>query len=138
MLVNVVTTSELSTDLEPLKDRLLSLDLEGKIKGISHIINDGLADIVKADKIITMYGQDYFNESLLGLNFKISTFSFFQTNSAGAILYSTVRDFAGYNKNNVIFDLYCGTGTITQLMSPVANKVIGIEIVEEAVERPLK
>lgn len=135
MLVNVVTTSELSTDLEPLKDRLLSLDLEGEIKGISHIINDGLADIVKADKIITMYGQDYFNESLLGLNFKISTFSFFQTNSAGAeVLYSTVRDFAGYNKNNVIFDLYCGTGTITQLMSPVANKVIGIEIVEEAVE----
>ncbi len=135
MLINIVTTSELSTDLEPLKDRLLSLELEGKIAGISHIINDGLADVVKADEIRLLYGQDYFNESLLGLNFKISTFSFFQTNSAGAeVLYSTVRDFAGYDKNNVIFDLYCGTGTITQLMSPVAEKVIGIEIVEEAVE----
>lgn len=135
MLINIVTTSELATNLEPLKDKLLELELDGSIKGISHIINDGVADVVKADEIRLLYGQDYFNESLLGLNFKISTFSFFQTNSAGAeVLYSTVRDFAGYDKNNVIFDLYCGTGTITQLMSPVADKVIGIEIVEEAVE----
>lgn len=135
MLVNLVTTSELSTDLEPLKNNILALELDGEIKGISHIINDGLGDVVKADKIDILYGQDFFMEKLLGLNFKISTFSFFQTNSAGAeVLYSTVRDFAGYEKNNVIFDLYCGTGTITQLMSPVANKVIGIEIVEEAVE----
>lgn len=135
MLVNIVTTSELSTDLSPLKDELLSLELEGKIVGISHIINDGVADVVKADEIRLLYGQEHFFESLLGLKFKISTFSFFQTNSAGAeVLYSTVRDFAGYDKNNVIFDLYCGTGTITQLMSPVADKVIGIEIVEEAVE----
>lgn len=135
MLVNLVTTSELKTNVEPLKDKLLSLELEGEIKGISHIINDGVADVVKADEIRLLYGQDYFNESLLGLNFKISTFSFFQTNSAGAeVLYQTVRDFAGYEKNSVIFDLYCGTGTITQLMSPVAEKVIGIEIVEEAVE----
>ncbi len=135
ILINIVTTSELAVDLENLKNGLLSLELEGEIKGISHIINDGVADVVKADEIRTLYGQDYFNESLLGLNFKISTFSFFQTNSAGAeVLYSTVRDFAGYDRNNVIFDLYCGTGTITQLMSPVADKVIGIEIVEEAVE----
>lgn len=135
ILINIVTTSELSVDIEPLKDKLLALELEGEIKGISHIINDGIADVVKADEIRLLYGQDYFNESLLGLNFKISIFSFFQTNSAGAeVLYSTVRDFVGYDKNNVIFDLYCGTGTITQLMSSVADKVIGIEIVEEAVE----
>ncbi len=135
MLVNIVTTSEISTDIEPLKNRLLNLELEGEIVGISHIINDGLADAVKADEIRFLYGRDYFYEGLLGLKFKISTFSFFQTNSAGAeVLYSTVRDFAGYEKNNVIFDLYCGTGTITQLMSPAAKKVIGIEIVEEAVE----
>ena len=135
ILVNIVTTSELKADIMPLKDELLSLDIKGEIIGISHIINDGVADVVKADKIINLYGKDHFYESLLGLKFKISTFSFFQTNSAGAeVLYSTVRDFAGYDKNNVIFDLYCGTGTITQLMSPVAEKVIGIEIVDEAVE----
>ena len=135
ILINFVTTSEMKLDLEPLKNSLLSLDLEGEIKGISHIINDGVADVVKADEIITLYGQDYFMEKLLGLDFKISTFSFFQTNSAGAeVLYSTVRDFAGKGDNQIIFDLYCGTGTITQLMSPNAKKVVGIEIVEEAVE----
>lgn len=135
ILVNIVTTSQLKTDLTQLKDKLLSLKLEGEIKGISHIINDGVADVVKADKIVNLYGQDYFMEKLLGLDFKISTFSFFQTNSAGAeILYETVREFAGKGNNRIIFDLYCGTGTITQLMSPKAKKVVGIEIVEEAVE----
>ncbi len=135
MLVNLVTTSELKTDLQPLKDKLLNLELEGKIVGIAQIINNGVADVVKADEIIQIYGQDWFYEKLLGLKFKISTFSFFQTNSAGAeVLYSTIRDFAGENQNKTIFDLYCGTGTITQLLSPNANKVIGIELVEEAVE----
>ncbi|MGN1317928.1 MAG: 23S rRNA (uracil(1939)-C(5))-methyltransferase RlmD [Lachnospirales bacterium] len=135
ILVNIVTTSELSVDLEPLKNNLLSLDLEGEIKGVSHIVNDGLADVVKADKMVTLYGDDFFMEKLLGLDFKISTFSFFQTNSAGAeVLYNTVRDFAGNEKNQIIFDLYCGTGTITQLLSKNAKKVVGIEIVEEAVE----
>lgn len=135
LLINLVTTSELKTNLEPLKEALLSLDLTGKIKGISHIINDGVADVVKADKLITLYGQDYFIEKLLGLDFKISTFSFFQTNSQGAeVLYSTVRDFAGNSENQIIFDLYCGTGTITQLLSNNAKKVVGIEIVQEAVD----
>lgn len=135
ILVNIVTTSELVIDLEPLKNALLSLELQGKIKGISHIINDGVADVVKADEHRVLYGQDYFMEKLLGFDFKISTFSFFQTNSAGAeVLYSTVRDFAGNGDNQIIFDLYCGTGTITQLMSSNAKKVVGIEIVEEAVE----
>ena len=74
-------------------------------------------------------------DKCLGLNFKISTFSFFQTNSAGAeVLYSTVKEFAGTSNDKIIFDLYCGTGTITQLLSENAKKVIGIEIVEEAVE----
>lgn len=135
MLVNIVTTSALKTDLTPLKNALLALELQGEIKGIAHIINDGVADVVKADKIIQLYGQDWFYEKLLNLRFKVSTFSFFQTNSAGAeVLYSTVRDFAGDNKDKVIFDLYCGTGTITQILSKNAKKVVGIEIVEEAVE----
>ena len=81
------------------------------------------------------YGQDYFYEELLGLKFRISTFSFFQTNSLGAeVLYSTAREFVGETKDRTIFDLYSGTGTIAQLLAPVAKKVIGVEIVEEAVE----
>ncbi len=135
IIIGLVTTSEFKIDTTPLINALLSIELKGKIKGISHIINDGVADVVRADKMIQLYGEEFFMEKLLGLDFRISAFSFFQTNSAGAeVLYSTVREFAGSKSNNVIFDLYCGTGTITQLMSPNAKKVVGIEIVEEAVK----
>ena len=139
MIINLVTTSELKTDLKPLVDNLLALELDGKIVGISHIVNDGVADVVKADEMNILYGQDFIMDKCLGLNFKISTFSFFQTNSAGAeVLYSTVKEFAGTSNDKIIFDLYCGTGTITQLLSENAKKVIGIEIVEEAVEAAKK
>ena len=88
-----------------------------------------------ADKIDILYGQDYFYEEILGLKFKISPFSFFQTNTLGAeVLYKTARDFVGETKDKVIFDLYSGTGTIAQMLAPVAKKVVGVEIVEEAVE----
>ena len=127
---------------------LLSLEenglLSGRFAGILHIVNDSQADVVQSDKTCILYGKDYFYEKLLGLDFKISTFSFFQTNSySAAVLYETAREYAlscntdtkkqGDNAP-VIFDLYTGTGTIAQLMAPVAKKVIGVEIVEEAVE----
>ncbi len=135
MLVSLITSSQEEVDLEPLKERLLELDLNGKIVGILHIINDNVADVVKSDKTEILYGQDYFYEELLGLKFKISTFSFFQTNSLGAeVLYSTAREFIGETKDKLIFDLYSGTGTIAQILAPVAKKVIGVEIIEEAVE----
>lgn len=120
--------------MEELKNKLLKLDLTGHIVGFLHTYNDSPADVVKSDSMDILYGQDYFYEELLGLKFKISTFSFFQTNSLGAeILYSTARDFIGDTKDKLIFDLYSGTGTIAQLLAPVAKKVIGVEIVEEAV-----
>lgn len=115
---------------------LLSLPLEGKIAGILQIDNDSVADVVKSDETHVLYGQEYFYEELLGLKFKISTFSFFQTNSLGAqVLYQTARDYISGSvaPDKVVFDLYSGTGTIAQLMAPVAKKVIGVEIVEEAV-----
>ena len=134
-LVNLVTSSQEALDLTELVNRLKVLDLDGELKGFLHTINDSLADVVKSDETKLLFGQDYITEEILGLKFKISAFSFFQTNSLGADkLYSIVRDFSGDTNDNVIFDLYCGTGTIAQIMAPVAKKVIGIEIVEEAVE----
>ena len=113
---------------------MLGLPLEGKVVGFLHIINDSLADVVKSDETKVLYGQDYFYEELLGLKFKITPFSFFQTNSLGAeVLYSTAREFVGETKDRTIFDLYSGTGTIAQILAPVAKEVIGVEIVEEAV-----
>lgn len=135
ILVHLITTSQEEYDLEPLKKELLALPLEGKIVGILHIINDSLSDVVRSDETRILYGQDYFYETLLGLKFKISTFSFFQPNSLAAeVLYSIVRQYIGDTKGKRIFDLYSGTGTIAQLLAPVADEVIGVEIVEEAVE----
>lgn len=141
ILVNLITTSQINgmldseeSFLNKFKERLLALDLTGKIVGILHTTNDSLADIVQNDKTDVLYGREYIKEELLGLQFKISTFSFFQTNSLGAeVLYNCARDFVGETKDKLIFDLYSGTGTIAQLLAPVAKKVIGVEIVEEAV-----
>lgn len=137
LLVNIITTSqeEEPVDFTPLVTRLLALPLEGKLIGILHTYNDSQADVVKNDRTVILYGRDYIIEELLGLRFKISAFSFFQTNSLGAeVLYSKVREYVGETKNKRIFDLYSGTGTIAQLLAPVAGKVTGVEIVEEAVE----
>ncbi len=125
--------------LNGFRKQLLSLELAGKIVGILHVQNDAVADVVQSDETTILYGQDYFYEELLGLRFKVSVFSFFQTNSLGAeVLYETAReyiaDLIGEKAAQTVFDLYSGTGTIAQLMAPVAKKVIGVEIVEEAVE----
>ncbi|MDY3230541.1 MAG: 23S rRNA (uracil(1939)-C(5))-methyltransferase RlmD [Clostridiaceae bacterium] len=121
--------------LEGWKNALLSLNLEGTIAGILHTENDSMSDSVQDDRTQVLYGQNYFYEELLGLRFRISPFSFFQTNSMGAeVLYETVRSFVGETKDKVIFDLYSGTGTIAQILAPVASKVVGVELIEEAVE----
>lgn len=135
ILVNLVTTTQGEYDLQPLVKRLLKLKLEGKIVGILHILNDSLSDIVQSDETEVLYGQDYFCEKLLGMEFKITPFSFFQPNSRGAeLLYRTVRDYIGNIQNRTVFDLFSGTGTIAQILAPAAKQVVGIEIVQEAVE----
>ncbi len=137
ILIALITTTQESMDLEPYREKLLSLSLSGKIVSILHTLNDSVADVVKSDKTIVFYGREYIKEEILGLQFNISQFSFFQTNTLGAeVLYSTVRELIGSlgSGEKTVYDLYSGTGTIAQLMAPVAQKVIGVEIVEEAVE----
>lgn len=135
ILVNLVTTTQEEHDLSELVSRILSLQLEGKIVGILHILNDSLSDVVQSDETRILYGKDYFYETLLGIQFKITPFSFFQPNSKGAeVLYKTVRDYIGDIQDMTVFDLFSGTGTIAQVLAPKAKKVIGVEIVEEAVE----
>lgn len=135
ILINLVTTTQEEHDLEPLKEQLLKLNLEGEIVGILHILNDSLSDVVQSDETKILYGQDYFYEKLLGMEFKITPFSFFQPNSRGAeVLYQTVREYIGDINDLTVFDLFSGTGTIAQVLAPVAKEVIGVEIIEEAVE----
>ncbi|PKM53151.1 MAG: 23S rRNA (uracil-5-)-methyltransferase RumA, partial [Firmicutes bacterium HGW-Firmicutes-5] len=101
--INLVTSSQLEPNLQVYVDKLRALDLDHEIKGIIHTISDQLSDAVKVDDMKILYGEEHMDESLLGLNFKISPFSFFQTNTLGAEkLYEVVRDYVGETKEKVI------------------------------------
>ena len=134
ILVNFVTTSQVELDFSEITSKLKELKCDGVITGIIHTFNDSLSDTVQSDRTEILYGRDYIMENILDLKFKINPFAFFQTNTKGAEkLYSLVRDFLGDSKSKVVFDLYCGTGTIGQIVAAKAKKVLGIELIEEAV-----
>lgn len=141
ILVDLVTTTQILTASQmqeverKLVEVLTQLSLEGTVTGILHTCNDSVADTIQNDRTDLLYGEACITETLLGMEFQITPFSFFQTNSAGAeVLYDTVRSYIGDTEDKVIFDLYSGTGTIAQILAPVAKHVTGVEIVEEAVE----
>lgn len=135
ILLALVTTSQGEAPVSEFADLLLKLPVSGRFTGILHMTNDSLSDVVQADRVQVLHGRDYFYEELSGLRFKISPFSFFQTNSSGAeVLYKKVREYIGEIRGKVVFDLYSGTGTIAQMLAPVAKEVVGVELVEEAVE----
>ncbi len=134
MLINVVTSSDGDFDEQAFTEMLLGLPLEHEIVGILHTVNDRLADAVYCDELRTLYGRAYYREEILGLKFHVGPFSFFQTNvEAVENLYTyalgLINDFEG----KTAFDLYCGTGTITQVLARKAKDVVGVELVEESV-----
>jgi len=135
LLVNLVTTTAIALDEKAFVSELLELPLRNTIVGILHTMNDNIADAVNCEEMKLLYGRDYYEESLMGLGFEVSAFSFFQTNIlAIERLYeealSFVEDFSG----KTVFDLYSGTGTIAQTAAQKAARAVGVEIVEEAVE----
>ena len=154
-LINLVTSTQwanygfgdsyhdmLDAYAEGLVSLFEGLSTDDHLAGVLYTENDTLGDVVKCDRMEILYGKDHITEQVMGLSFKISPFSFFQTNTGGCeVLYSKAREYILNNgslsnevdKTKVIYDLYSGTGTIAQMMAPVAKHVIGIEIVEEAV-----
>lgn len=138
--------------IEEYKNGLLELAKSfdgGSIAGVLYTKNNTLGDVVQSDETICLYGKDFIMEEIIGLKFKISPFSFFQTNTKGCeVLYNKAREYImsgnvmsdsdSASKEKIVFDLYSGTGTIAQMMAAVSKKVIGIEIVEEAVEAAKK
>ena len=145
ILVDLVTTSGRDRDFfGSFVEKMLALKLDGRIAGILHTVNDSRADTVIDEGTEVLYGVDHFYDELLGLRFRITPFSFFQTNSKSAeILYGKVREYAravtashadSGSRKPVIYDLYSGTGTIARILADIADKVAGIELVEEAVE----
>ncbi len=137
LLINVVTSSQTEFDGAGFTAAVKGVQniLNNAIVGVLHTINDRLADAVYPDEIKLLWGRDYYREKICDLEFKVSAFSFFQTNiPAVERLYndalSLIDDFEG----KTCFDLFCGTGTISQVLARKAKKVVGIEIVEDAVE----
>ena len=106
-----------------------------QITSLLYIINQKANDTITDQKVHVFRGRDYIIESMEGLQFKVGPKSFYQTNSEQAYeLYKIVRDFAGLNGTELVYDLYTGTGTIANFIASQAHKVIGIEYVPEAIE----
>ena len=139
IMVVLVTSSDKSFD--PMRrdlfaHNLLNAKTKGRIVSIYHVINDSLSDAVKVDSIELLFGKKYIEEKMNDLKFQISPFSFFQPNVYTAEkIYQKAIELANVDKNKNVLDLYSGTGTITQLFAKSANKAMGIEIIEEAVEK---
>ena len=134
LLINIVTSSEEGFDEDAYKDMLLALDLDMSIVGIIRTFNDSFADAVINEGTKILYGRDYYNEEILGLKFQVKAFAFFQTNiDAVERLYSDALKVIPNIDNKTVYDLYCGTGTISQLMASRAKEVYGIEIVRDSV-----
>lgn len=125
IIIDIITSTQIDFDLSEYVELLKKADYKGTLNGILHTVNDSLADAVINEGTKVLYGKDYIYEELLGLKFKITPFSFFQTNSLGAeVLYTKTREFVGEIDNQVVFDLYSGTGTIAQILAPVAKKLL--------------
>lgn len=135
LLVNIVTSREEGFDEAAYVEGLGALPLDNEIAGVLRTFNDNLADKVTCEELKILYGRDYYMEEILDLRFKVSAFSFFQTNvEAVERLYSEALDLIDDFAGKTAFDLYCGTGTISQILALKAKEVVGVEIVEEAVE----
>ncbi len=100
-----------------------------------YVINNKANDTINDQKVHLFAGRDHIIEEMEGLKFKIGPKSFFQTNSLQALkLYQITREFAGLKGNEIVYDLYTGTGTIANFVAPYAKQVVGIEYVPEAIE----
>jgi 23S rRNA (uracil1939-C5)-methyltransferase len=106
-----------------------------EITALLYVVNPKRNDTIYDQDVICYHGRDYIVESMEGLHFKINAKSFYQTNSEQAYsLYKITRDFAGLTGNEIVYDLYTGTGTIAQFVAKKARKVIGIEAVPDAIK----
>lgn len=133
----------------PVLQFLHSLELlEYKISGIFQSVHTGKSDAIVNPEVTVLWGKETLEEELSFLknsekkesfSFEISPFSFFQTNTRGAeVLYSTIREFLGKTEGKNVLDLFCGTGSIGIFCAPKAKKVVGVELIEEAVEMARK
>ncbi|MCF8008604.1 MAG: 23S rRNA (uracil(1939)-C(5))-methyltransferase RlmD [Halanaerobiales bacterium] len=135
ILINLITTSQKSPDLTKLIKQITNTNFKDDLVGFIHTTNDDYADAVKTDSYNIYYGRNYFYEKLLNMKFKVSSLSFFQVNTKAAEKhYSRIINYLENQNIENVFDLYSGTGSISQLISPYVENVTGIEINKNSVE----
>ncbi|SDF12916.1 23S rRNA (uracil(1939)-C(5))-methyltransferase RlmD [Cellulophaga baltica] len=143
MMIRTTSTGEIMVlvqffENDKTKRELLLSHLQLKfpeITALLYVVNAKQNDTIYDQEIICFAGRDHIFEEMEGLKFKINAKSFYQTNSDQAFeLYKITRDFAGLTGNELVYDLYTGTGTIAQFVAKKAKKVVGIEAVPEAIE----
>lgn len=106
-----------------------------EITSLNYVINQKVNDSIADQEVVNFFGSPYIEEEMDGLRFRVGPKSFYQTNSRQALrLYQTARDFAALTGDELVYDLYTGTGTIANFVARKARKVIGIEYVPEAIE----
>lgn len=139
VIANLITTSQNNHDFSQLSEKLNSLNLKGKLVGFVQTINDGYSDQVNCDELKIYSGRNYFYEKLLDKKFKVNSLSFFQTNTKGAeILYQSAAKYINNQSEKIIYDLYCGAGTISQTIAEQAKAIYGIEIDKQAVQQAVE
>lgn len=137
LLINIVTSTDGDFDASGYADYLLSNAscFDNDINGILHTVNNHPSDAVTPEEIRFLYGDPFYFEVIMGLSFKVGAFSFFQTNvEAAERLYRDAIALVPDIEGKTVFDLYCGTGTISQAMASRAGAVVGVELSSEAVE----
>ncbi len=143
LMIRIASTGEVmvvavvgSDDVERTEAMLNALNAEfPEITSLHYVINLKVNDSIADQNVIHFFGKPYIEEEMEGLKFRVGPKSFYQTNSLQAYeLYKVVRDFAGLTGNELVYDLYTGTGTIANFVSHSARHVIGIEYVKEAID----
>ena len=136
LMVVISSASEKIKNLDKLTDKLKKSDFGTyDLKSIVLNVNKNRNNLVLGDKNITLWGDDTISDSILGLNFSISTHSFFQVNPTQTeVLYKKAIELADIDKTKTVLDIYCGIGTISLCAAKTAKKVIGVEIVDAAIK----
>lgn len=133
IMVVLVTTNKEIPHIKELVNRLKK-DIIG-LKSIIQNINAIDTNLVLGENCITLWGEDYISDYIGEYKFNISPLSFFQVNPVQTeVLYNKALEYAGLTGNEVVFDAYCGTGTITLFLSQKAKKVYGVEVIEQAIK----
>ena len=143
MMVRVASTGEImlvmvfsERDQEAINDVMNAIaERFQQITSLMYVINLKVNDSITDQEVILYHGRDYIEEEMEGLRFRIGPKSFYQTNSRGAYeLYKVARQLAGLTGQELVYDLYTGTGTIANFVARQARQVIGIEYVPEAID----